>query len=271
LLPFGWSLLAGFIMSMGAGGGGILAGIGHISLLGIADANMIKVVNQILEFASRVGLGSTVLPAEAPGLEPGAHIRHRRTHRGRCRLVVLEELSFEHDRVSAGVRIVGRIRRRACAVRRLGKRAQSHAGLRKAREASDRMSRNARAAGAKETQGNDGPRTERFGVWQSRVRFGGEHFDFNPINAALGGFVISFVGSTLGVGGGFLVTPFMASVLLFPMYLVVGTSLVALMIPLTISVLTYLALEVGVDWKLVAVEVPAVLIGSFLGRRSIAT
>jgi uncharacterized membrane protein YfcA len=49
------------------------------------------------------------------------------------------------------------------------------------------------------------------------------------------------------------------------MYLVVGTSLVALMIPLTISVLTYLALKVGVDWKLVAVEVPAVLIGSFLG------
>jgi uncharacterized membrane protein YfcA len=49
------------------------------------------------------------------------------------------------------------------------------------------------------------------------------------------------------------------------MYLVIGTSLVALMIPLTISVLTYLALEVGVDWKLVAVEVPGVLAGAFLG------
>lgn len=39
-VDFGWSVLAGFIVSMGAGGGGILAG-GHISLLGIADANMI--------------------------------------------------------------------------------------------------------------------------------------------------------------------------------------------------------------------------------------
>jgi uncharacterized membrane protein YfcA len=37
------------------------------------------------------------------------------------------------------------------------------------------------------------------------------------------------------------------------------------MIPLTVSVLTYLALEVGVDWKLVAVEVPGILAGSFLG------
>ena len=39
-------------MSMGAGGGGIFAGIGHISVLGIADANTIKVLNQILEFSS---------------------------------------------------------------------------------------------------------------------------------------------------------------------------------------------------------------------------
>jgi len=264
-VAFGWSLLAGFIMSMGAGGGGILAGIGHISLLGIADANMIKVVNQILEFASRVvsvplyyrqkrlvwslaltyGIGAPI-GAVAGSWFSKSYLSNMIVYRPVFGLLV----AF----VAARVLYEGWARR-----------AQSHAGLRKAREASDRMSRNARAAGARESQENEGPRTERFGLWRSRVRFGGEHFDFNPINAALGGFVISFVGSMLGVGGGFLVTPFMASVLLFPMYLVVGTSLVALMIPLTISVLTYLALEVGVDWKLVAVEVPAVLIGSFLG------
>ena len=52
-LAFSWSIFAGFLMAMGAGGGGILAGIGHISILGIADANMIKVVNQLLELTSR--------------------------------------------------------------------------------------------------------------------------------------------------------------------------------------------------------------------------
>ncbi len=51
---FAWCVLAGFMMSMGAGGGGILAGIGHISILGIGDPNMIKAVNQILEFSSRI-------------------------------------------------------------------------------------------------------------------------------------------------------------------------------------------------------------------------
>ena len=53
-LAFAWCVLAGFIMSMGAGGGGILAGIGHISIIGIGDPNTIKVVNQILEFSSRI-------------------------------------------------------------------------------------------------------------------------------------------------------------------------------------------------------------------------
>jgi uncharacterized membrane protein YfcA len=264
-VAFGWSVLAGFIMSMGAGGGGILAGIGHISLLGIADANMIKVVNQILEFASRIvsvplyyrqkrlvwslaltyGIG-TPIGAIAGSWFSKSYLSDMVVYRPVFGLLV----AFVAARVL---------------YESWGRRAQNHAGLRKAREASDRMSRNARAAGARESQGIDGPRTVRFGMWQSRVRFGGEHFDFNPWSAALGGFVISFIGSTFGVGGGFLVTPFMASVLLFPVYLVVGTSLVALMIPLTISVMTYLALKVGVDWRLVAVEVPAVLIGSFLG------
>src|SRR5437868_6054844 len=53
-LAFGWSVLAGLVMSMGGGGGGILAGVGNISILGIGDPNMIKVINQILEFASRI-------------------------------------------------------------------------------------------------------------------------------------------------------------------------------------------------------------------------
>lgn len=43
----------------------------------------------------------------------------------------------------------------------------------------------------------------------------------------LAGFLMSMGG---GDGGSFLVTPFLASVLLFPMYLAVGTSLVALML-----------------------------------------
>jgi uncharacterized membrane protein YfcA len=264
-LAFGWCVLAGFLMSSGAGGGGILAGVGHISILGIGDANMIKVVNQILEFSSRLvsvplyhrqkrlvwslaltfGIGAPV------GAAAGSWFSK----------TYLSDMSAYRQAFGVLVALVAaRVLYEGWA-----KAVLRHAGFRKAQEASERVARNARRAGANGLADSDGPRTVRFGWRRSTVRFGGEDFDFNPLAAVGGGFAISFLGSALGVGGGFLVTPFMVSILLFPMYLVVGTSLVALMVPLTVSVLTYLALQVRVDWTLVAVEVPAVLIGSFLG------
>ncbi|HEX6317534.1 MAG TPA: sulfite exporter TauE/SafE family protein [Burkholderiales bacterium] len=213
-------MLAGFIMSMGAGGGGILAGIGHMSILGIADANMIKVVNQILEFASRAvavplyqrqrrivwrlalpfGAGAS-LGAVAGSWFSKEYLSDMAVYRpvfGVLVVLVAARVLYEGWRMSAP-----------------------------------------RAGAA-------APRENRWA-------------------AAAGGFGVSFVGAMLGVAGGFLATPFMASVLLFPMYLVLGTSLVALMIPLTVSVATYVALGVRVDWLLVAVEVPGIVIGSVLG------
>jgi uncharacterized membrane protein YfcA len=264
-LAFGWCVLAGFLMSSGAGGGGILAGVGHISILGIGDPNMIKVVNQILEFSSRLvsvplyhrqkRLAWSLALAFGIGAPVGAAVGSwfSKTY--------LSDMSVYRQAFGLLVALVAaRVLYEGWA-----KSVLRHTGLRKAREASDRVARNARTARANGPSAADGPRTVRFGWRRASVRFGGEHFDFNPVAAAAGGFAISCVGSAFGVGGGFLVTPFMASVLLFPMYLVVGTSLVALMIPLTVSVLTYLALQVRVDWALVAVEVPAVLVGSFLG------
>ena len=98
-----------------------------------------------------------------------------------------------------------------------------------------------------------------------RVVFRGREFPFNTVLTAAGGFAISFMGAMIGVGGGFLVTPFMVTVLLIPMYLVVGTALLALMIPLAASVLAYVAMQVQVNWILVAVEVPGIVVGSILG------
>jgi uncharacterized membrane protein YfcA len=242
LLAFGWCVLAGFIMSMGAGGGGILAGIGHISILGITDPNMIKVVNQILECASRI--------VSVP-------LYHRQK-----RLVWSLALTFGLG-APLGAIAGSWLSKSYLSDMALYRQAFGLlVALVAARVLYEGWFKPARKQGA---AGGEHPRTVRFGWNMATVRFGKQDIDFRPWSAALGGFAISLVGSMLGVGGGFLVTPFMASVLLFPMYLVVGTSLVALMIPLTVSVLTYLALQVGVDWLLVAVEVPGILTGSFLG------
>ena len=241
-LAFAWCVLCGFFMSAGAGGGGILAGIGHISILGITDPNLIKVANQILEFASRLvsvplyhrqkrlvwslalsfGIGAPIGAAVGSWFSK-TYLSDMAVYRPVFGLLVAL--------VAARVLYEGWFKKQAKPAAPDG----SH------------------------------PRTTEFGWRRAIVRFGGRDLGFNPWAAAAGGFAISFVGSAMGVGGGFLVTPFMASMLLFPMFLVVGTGLVALMIPLTVSVLTYLALEVRMDWTLIAVEVPGILIGSLLG------
>jgi uncharacterized membrane protein YfcA len=265
LLAFGWCVLAGFLMSMGGGGGGILVGVGHISILGVADPNMIKVVNQILEFCSRVvsvplyyrqrRLVWSVALAYGIGAPIGAI----------CGSALSKSYlaSMSIYRPAFGV-LVALVAARVL-YEGWAKALLQHIGHRRAHEASERVSKKARFSGFASLDSDDAPRTVQRTWTTIRIRFGGENFDFNPWVAAGGGFCISLVCSLFGVGGGFLVTPFLASVLLFPMYLVVGTSLIALMLPLAMSVATYLMLRVHVDWALVATEIPGVLVGSFLG------
>lgn len=252
-------------MSMGGGGGGVLIGVGHISILGVADPNMIKVVNQIMEFSSRLvsvplyerqgrlvwslaltfGIGAP-LGAILGSWTSKTYLSDMAAYRQVFGVLVIF--------VAARVLYEG-----------WAKAALRNLRLRRAREATERVHKRVRASRSARLEAGDRPRTVLLTPGLVRVRFGDEHFDFKPLSAAIGGFAISFVGSLIGVGGGFLVTPFMASLLLFPMYLVIGTGLVALMIPLAVSIATYLLLRVHVDWSLVASEIPGILFGSFLG------
>lgn len=267
-LAFGWTVLAGFLMAMGAGGGGILAGIGHISVLGIGDPNMIKVINQILEVASRIfsvpmyqqqrRLLWPLAISFGVGAPLGAVVGSWFSKN------YLDDMDIYKPLFGALVALVAaRVLYEAWA-----KGAQKNARLQRTHQSSDRI-----RAAYDESQRSNGPiqatppapKTTSVGWRTITLECAGESFSFNPWAAAGGGFLISFVGSTLGVGGGFLVTPFMASVLFFPMFLVVGTALVALMVPLLVSIGTYLLLQVQVDWWLVAIEVPGIVIGSLLG------
>ena len=264
-LAFSWSIFAGFLMAMGAGGGGILAGIGHISILGIADANMIKVVNQLLELTSRFfsvpiyfkqkrliwplalsfGIGAPI------GAVAGSWASS--TYLG----------SINDYKIAFGILVIlvaGRTLYES--LKPIKKKGSTDlAGV-----TSVRGVHSSRLSDSK----NLHPMCRALGVTSFRllrieVQIGNDRFHFNPLVSILGGFSISFVGAMLGVGGGFLVTPFLASVLIIPMFFAVGTALVALMIPLTASVITYLYLNTYIEWTLVAIEIPGIAIGSVLG------
>ena len=265
-LAFSWCVFAGFIMAMGGGGGGIFAGIGHISILGIGDPNMIKAVNQILEFVSRIfsvpiyqkqkRLVWPLALSFGIGAPFGAIIGSWFS-----KTYLSDMTNYKPVFGTLVALVAARVLYEAWSKNR-------SAGAKKAEAASERVriAQTAKSGNQNpETLKGHAPKTLSVAWNKIRVLFAGDEFEFNPLFVAAGAFGVSFLGASVGVGGGFLVTPFMATILLFPMYLVTGTALVALMIPLTASVITYIALHVQMDWWLVGIEASGIMIGSFMG------
>lgn len=104
-------------------------------------------------------------------------------------------------------------------------------------------------------------------VSASRVvfTFCGVEFSFNTFLPMVGGFVIASVASFLGVGGGFLLVPFLTSISQLPMYLAAGTSAFAVLIGMVTSISTFMFGGTPVYWPLVGVEIGGIILGSWIG------
>ncbi|RMF85111.1 MAG: sulfite exporter TauE/SafE family protein [Nitrospinota bacterium] len=100
-------------------------------------------------------------------------------------------------------------------------------------------------------------------------RFLDTEFRFHPILPVIGGFLIAALSSFLGVGGGFLYVPFMTSIVGLPMFLVAGTSALAVFLSMVVSLFTYVAIKgTLIDWSLIGVEMVGVCIGAMIGPRT---
>ena len=53
---------------------------------------------------------------------------------------------------------------------------------------------------------------------QNTFTFAGQEFKYSAIIVFLTGLIVAIISASLGVGGGFLLVPFMTSVMGFPMY-----------------------------------------------------
>ena len=116
----------------------------------------------------------------------------------------------------------------------------------------------------------------RFGVkiieWSlSRVRFTfyGVDFGFKPVIPIIGGFFIAALASFLGIGGGFLFVPFLTSIAGLPMFLVAGTSAITVLVGMIVSIFSYMMIKgVVVNWPLIGVELFGIFVGSMIGPRT---
>jgi uncharacterized membrane protein YfcA len=87
---------------------------------------------------------------------------------------------------------------------------------------------------------------------------------WSPIVAGL---VIAMAASTFGVGGGFLLVPYMASVLAMPMHIIPATAAIAIFMSLFVSISNFLALGAPLHSNILLPLVIGAIAGAIVGPR----
>ncbi len=110
-----------------------------------------------------------------------------------------------------------------------------------------------------------GLKIQKFTVSTCEFTFYGVPFKFNPLIPFIGGMVISAIAAFLGVGGGFLLVPFLTSVTQLPMYLAAGTSALAVLVSMVTSIITLISKGTPIEWGFIGIELVGIAVGSFVG------
>ena len=116
---------------------------------------------------------------------------------------------------------------------------------------------------------DQGVKTLKWTLKKVDISFFGQTFSFSPIWAFVGGFFISALASFLGIGGGFLYVPFLTSVVGLPMFVVAGTSALSVLIGMIFAIFNFMVLKgVMVYWPMIGAELVGIFIGSMIGPRT---
>ena len=97
-----------------------------------------------------------------------------------------------------------------------------------------------------------------------KVDFWGQEFEVNMFVGCVGGFIISIISSMFGFGGGPFMVPLMTVGLRLPMYIVVGSSLLAIFFSTAMGSIRHMQFG-NFDLVLFLVMFPAAIIGGYIG------
>ena len=278
VLAFVWACWVGWIFSSVGAFGGVMAGVGHMSVYGLGDyvrtfrdsapglnrtlTDSIRTSNQFLVGLSSIlsvinylkakrmswplglalGVGSIVGAFLAASLTGG-------------------KTSFSDYQGWFGVFVLA-----VGIVLFYETTPKGQASKKKAKEAAQTFERSVKE---KKDISNQGVSVKSWGLAKTTMSFLGMEFSFSPIAAFFGGLVIAAISAFIGVGGGFLYVPYLTSIVGLPMFVVAGTSALAVLISMITSITTYLNVAgAGMDWVLVGVQLIGVFIGSMVGPRT---
>jgi len=240
----------GLIFSTVGAAGGILAGVGHISLFGIPHANTVKLMNQVLILTSTL----VAVPS---------YWRQKRVIAVLALLLGVGSVAGALIGSTLSYRLLPDLKsyKPLFGIFTLVVALKILYDLFLSRQ-KDQVKRIEREIGAR---GGSDLRTAGVGLRSIELTFLDRSYSFSPLSPVLAGFFVAVISSALGVGGGFLLVPFMVSVIGIPMFLVPGTSALSILITMVVSGGNYLKMGAQVDYLLLSAEVVGVLIGPLAG------
>lgn len=282
ILAFFWAIWVGWIFSTVGAFGGVMAGVGHMSIFGLggyaksfketapslnkAITDSIRGSNQYLVGLSALissfnyyKMGRLVVPL-AVSLGIGSIL-------GAWGSVSLSagKISFSQYQGYFGLFVL------ALGIYLLYETSsKGQASKKNAKAAAQAFEETVKKqkSGEKVDMASLGVKITKFSLTQICFTFYSVEFKFNPLIPLLGGVVISAVAAFLGVGGGFLLVPFLTSVAELPMYLAAGTSALAVLISMITSIVTLISKGVQFDWALIGLELVGIAVGSIVGPRT---
>lgn len=259
-----WSVLTGFVFSSVGAAGGILAGMGHITVFGIKDANMVKPMNQIL---------TTITPI----ISTPMYLRERRLvvpvalllgAGGIAGALVGSYLSHTYLADMKSYKPFFGVLTYFIAFRLwyelTPKFREKQKKVKQATKTFENRVKELKTAGKLGEIKEIGVNFTNMGI-KNKFTFGGEEFGFNALVPFAAGFLVAIISASMGVGGGFLLVPFITSVLGFPMFIVAGTVALSILITSATSVINYLSMGSVLDYAMLSWEVVGIVIGSYLG------
>ena len=274
-----WGIWVGWIFSSVGAFGGIMAGVGHISVYGLSDyastfkktsPDLNKMLTDSIRTSNQYLVGLSALISSFTYYRMGRLVLPL----GLCLAVggilagyLVPLLTVGKMNVSTYVGFFGIIVFAVAFVLFYETTPAGQAKKKSAKAAAKAFEEaHIKKSGAVSAEHAKGVQVTHWGLSKIAFTFYGQEFSFNPLWPLLGGFVINGISALIGVGGGFLYVPFLTSVAGLPMFIVAGTSALAVLVGMIVNIFNMMVVrQVPVDFILISTELIGIAIGSVLG------
>ncbi len=255
LIAFLWAIFTGFIFSSIGAAGGILASFGFITVLHIPVANSVKVMSQILIIIS-------------PLIALPVYLRQDRTKK-------IKSILFYLGFIIAFGAIIGALfgswfSKEYLSELKSFKYLFGYLTFLVAGLMIYNILKQGKKIKQKDTPVEDLNKLPSIGsVSFKRIDFEclSKNYSVSPPFLFFAGFIIAVISSIFGVGGGFLIVPFLTDINGLPVFLAAGISILVVLISSITSVSNYIRMGVHIIIPVLLVTVAGVILGSALGPK----